>query len=142
MSLSSIPGDALLGKARREIRGDGGAPLLGSNDLRDKSGDAVLFWRDMFGTGCNPFNDPGALGTRDSGTKLRPTGLPLLATGCGIPDGTVVCDGSCRSPTPLEYGSDDEAAVYDRVMMPPTLPPCSSCGERIIVSSSSAESSR
>lgn len=49
-----IPGDALLGKARREIRGDGGAPLLGSNDLRDKSGDAVLFWRDMFGTGCNP----------------------------------------------------------------------------------------
>lgn len=49
-----IPGEALLGKARREIRGDGGAPLLGSNDLRDKSGDAVLFWRDMFGTGCNP----------------------------------------------------------------------------------------
>lgn len=88
------------------------------------------------------FNDPGALGTRDSGTKLRPTGLPLLATGCGIPDGTVVCDGCCISTTPLEYGSDDEAAVYDRVMMPPTLPPCSSWGERIIVSSSSAESSR
>lgn len=86
---SSIPGDALLGNGLLEIRGDGGATVLGSNDFRVNRGDAVLFWRDIFGTGWRPFKDPGALGTRDNGTKVRPVAaVVLLLCTTGICGGT------------------------------------------------------
>lgn len=49
-----MPGEALLGNGLLEIRGEGGATVLGSNDFRANRGDAVLFWRDIFGTGWRP----------------------------------------------------------------------------------------
>lgn len=73
-----MPGEALLGNGLLEIRGEGGATVLGSNDFRANRGDAVLFWRDIFGTGWRPFKEPGALGTRDNGTKVRPATAAVL----------------------------------------------------------------